>query len=98
MPYHYTIIGNNTIGRTSNLIGTGLNLPMAYAEFVYNTYLSPIVLEVIGIPTVLNYTKQVMRGPGLDMSDVKTIQVKFKNTHFNWLRCWVIKKLKGKCL
>lgn len=90
--------GNTTVGRTCNTIGNVLNLPMFYCESVYNSYISPLVNRTIGIPTVFNYTKQAMRGPGLDTTEaIKMLSDSQKDSIVKSIKCWVIKKLGGKC-
>jgi hypothetical protein len=93
-----SIAGNNTVGRTCNTIGNTLNLPMSYAESVYNTYASPVINRIFGIPTLLNYTKQARRGPGLDAQEAtKLLGGIKKESILKHMKCWVIKKLGGKC-
>ena len=58
--------GNTILGRTCNTVGTFLNLPMLYTELLYNSYISPVINRTLGVPTVLNFTKQVARRPDLD--------------------------------
>lgn len=58
-----SLAGNTTVGRTCNTIGNPLNLPMFYLKSIYNTYGSPVIDRIFGIPTLLNYTKQAQRGP-----------------------------------
>jgi hypothetical protein len=93
-----SLAGNNTVGRTCNTIGNILNLPMSYCESVYNLYLAPVVNRTIGIPTVLNYTKQAMRGPGLDSAEaIKLLYDGQKKSILKTIKCFLIKKLGGKC-
>jgi len=93
-----SIIGNNTVGRTFNTIGNVLNLPMAYCESVYSAYISPLILKTTGIPTLFNYTKQAMRGPGLDSQEAtKLLGGIKKESIIKNIKCWVIKKLGGNC-
>ena len=89
---------NTTIGRTFNTIGNTLNLPMSYAELIYNTYASPAIAHIFRIPTLLNYTKQASRGPGLDTQEATKLlgDVK-KDSIIKHIKCWVIKKLGSKC-
>lgn len=93
-----SIAGNNTVGRTFNTIGNTLNLPMVFCESTYNSYVAPIINKTLGIPTVLNYTKQAMRGPGLDGEEaMKLLTDGHKNSIVKTIKCFVIKKLGGKC-
>jgi hypothetical protein len=93
-----TLIGNNTVGRTCNTIGNILNLPMFFCELVYNGYVSPVINQTIGISTVLNYTKQMKRGPGLDtMEAIQMLKYSKKDSLIKILKCWIIQKLGGKC-
>lgn len=64
-----SVLGNNTVGRICNTLGDGLNLPMFYAEMLYNSYAAPVLYKTTGIQTLLNYTKQAQRGPGLDAKE-----------------------------
>lgn len=90
------IAGNNTIGRSCNSIGNFLNLPMSLIELTYNTYLSRPIAKITGISTVLNYTKQMQRGPGLDPIEAMKLVRKSK-TLPKVIRCWIIEHLGGKC-
>ena len=63
------IAGNNRRGCNTIGIGNVLNIPMRFTELTYNTYLGPFVNKTLGIPTILNYTQQAQRGPGLDASE-----------------------------
>lgn len=93
-----SIIGNNTVGRTFNTIGNTLNLPMFFVESVYNTYASPVINRIFGIPTLLNYTKQALRGPGLDPSEAtKFLSNIEKKSIMEHVKCYLITKLGGKC-
>jgi len=93
-----SLAGNTTVGRTFNTIGNTLNLPMSYAELIYNTYASPAIARIFGIPTLLNYTKQASRGPGLDAQEAtKLLGGVKKDSVIKHIKCWVIKKLGGKC-
>ena len=90
------VIGNNSVGRTCNTIGNVLNLPMSYIEMLYNSYVAPLVNRTIGVPTILNYTKQMMRGPGLDSEEaVKLLYDSQKNSIIKNIKCFVIKRLGG---
>jgi hypothetical protein len=92
------IIGNNTLGRTCNTIGNILNLPMAFTELCYNTYIAPTLNSTFGIVTILNYTKQAQRGPGLDLKEaVQLIKGKNEASIFSTIKCAVIKRLGDKC-
>lgn len=92
------IIGNNTVGRSFNTIGNILNLPMTFTEITYNAYLAPLVNRTLGIPTILNYTKQAQRGPGLDASEaLGLLKSSEKGSIIKSLKCFVIKQLGGKC-
>lgn len=68
-----SLIGNNIVGRTCNTIGTVLNIPMMFTEMMYNSYISPLVIGITGVPMLLNYTKQAQRGPGLDIEEVRQL-------------------------
>jgi len=93
-----SLAGNNTVGRTCNTIGNTLNVPMSYAESIYNTYASPVIHRIFGIQTLLNYTKQARRGPGLDAQEAtKLLGGVKKESILKHMKCWVIKKLGGKC-
>ena len=71
---------------------------MSYCQSVYNTYGAPLVNRTIGITTVFNYTKQVQRGPSLDHVEImKMLKDSQKAAIVNSIKCWVIKKLGGKC-
>jgi hypothetical protein len=64
------VVGNNTIGRGCNSVGKLLALPMMGVELFYNAYGATAIQKVTGVPTVLNLTKQITRGAGLDPSEV----------------------------
>jgi hypothetical protein len=64
------LMGNNTVGRTCTTIGNFLNLPMDLTENLFNAYVSPVILKVTGIPTILNYTNQMNQGFGLNPDEV----------------------------
>lgn len=96
------LIGNNTVGRTCNTIGNVLNIPMSYTELVYNAYIAPFINKTIGLPTVLNYTKQAVRGPGLNGTEaIKLLQDSKKDSIvkgvIKGVKCFVIKRLGGSC-
>ena len=92
-----SLTGNTTIGRTFKTIGNILNLPMSYAELIYNTYASPAITRIFGIPTLLNYTKQANRGPGLDAQEARKLLADVKkDSIIKHMKSWVIKKLGGK--
>lgn len=93
-----TIVGNNTIGRTCNTIGNVLNLPMRFSEMTYNSYIGPFLHKTIGLPTILNYTQQVKRGPGLDASEaLKILQATNNTSILGNIKCFVLERLGGKC-
>lgn len=71
---------------------------MFFVESVYNTYASPVISRIFGVPTLLNYTKQAMRGPGLDTQEATKLlgDVK-KSSIIKHVKCWLIKKLGGNC-
>lgn len=92
------LAGNNTVGRTCNTIGNILNIPMAFTESIYNTYGAPVINRVIGVPTVLNYTKQVLRGPGLDSQEALHLLTEGEKVSIpKLIKCWIIEKLGGTC-
>ena len=70
-----TLVGGNTnlIGRSFNSCGWLLFRPMAFLELGYNVYLSGPIKTVTGLPTVLNMTKSLERGSGLDYNDLQLI-------------------------
>lgn len=88
------LIGNNYIGQTCQSIANVLNIPILYTEMVYNSYLALVINRIIDIFTVLNYTQQVARGPGLDAqeaikllwdSDKSSVLGFVKDRIVNWL-------------
>ena len=92
-----SLAGNTTVGRTFNTIGNILNLPMSYAELIYTIYASPAITRIFGIPTLLNYTKQANRGPGLDAQEARKLLTDVKkDSIIKHLKSWVLKKLGGK--
>jgi hypothetical protein len=67
---------------------------MYYAESIYNTYASPVINRIFGIPTLLNYTKQARRGPGLDAQEAtKMLGDLKKESIIKHMKCWVIKNV-----
>jgi hypothetical protein len=93
-----SIIGNNTIDRTCNSIGGVFNLPMFYTELIYNSYIVTVVNRIIGIPTVLNCTKQIMRRHDLDSEEaIKLFYDSQKNSIIKSIKFFLVKKLGGRC-
>jgi hypothetical protein len=88
------LIGNNTIGRTCNTIGNVLNLPMTFSESIYNVYVAPIFAKLTGISTVLNYTKQMQRGPGLDGEEAVKFLIDKDKGFIRASKDWLIERLR----
>lgn len=67
------IAGPNIIGKSCNSIAYVLSLPMRGVELTYNVYISPLINATTTIPTILNLTQQLMRGPGLNLTELKVL-------------------------
>ena len=76
-------MGPNIIDRTCNSIDNTLKIPMFMCEMIYNAYIAPAILNLTGVPTILNYTKQMRQGPGLNASEAFKIldQAKKKESY-----------------
>ena len=93
-----SLVGNNTIGRTCKSIGNILNIPLYYCEQLYNVYIEPAVNKKIGLATTFNYIQQVMLGSGLTSKEaLNLIQQNQKDSLIKIVKCWCIKRLRGKC-
>jgi hypothetical protein len=67
-----SIVGDNsTLGKALNFGGYIMMTPMRYFELVFNTYLTPKVFSLTGIPVVLNYTKVLEVGHGIEYADIQ---------------------------
>lgn len=64
-----TLFPNTTLGCFCDKVGYGLSRPMRLVELNYNAYVVPIINITFGIPTVLNFTQQMHRGPGLNATE-----------------------------
>jgi hypothetical protein len=62
---------NNTVGRALNFGGYIMMTPMRYCELVFNTYCTPRVFAITGIPVVLNFTKTLEVGHGIESDDIQ---------------------------
>lgn len=94
------LAGNNTFGRTCDMVGNFFILPMHGFELTYNAYIGPFVNKTVGFPTYLNYTQQVMRGPGFSVSEAQKLLAQGqKNTvvkqTWNVVKNFIIKRLGG---
>lgn len=90
----------NIVGRTCNTLGNILNLPMAFTESLYNKYFADPIQRVFGFHTLLNYTKQAKRGPGLDSNEALNflgIGENQKKSILKAAKCFLVEKLGGKC-
>ena len=93
-----TMIGNNTVGRSFITVGNVLFLLLGCLEHVYNKYGAPAVHGITGIPTVLNFTKQISKGAGLSGKEAMNLLNQTQNTSVaKMVKCWFIKKLGGTC-
>lgn len=64
------IVGNNTVGKALITLGDGLALPMKGVEIMWNSYGTPIIQKVFGIPVILNMTQTFKTGPGYTLKEV----------------------------
>jgi len=83
------IASDNFVGRTCNVISWTLNRPMAGVELVLNNIVLFPITKVTGIPLLLNYTKVLSNGEGVDIRTIRQIAGKAKKKYgvraFSWI-------------
>lgn len=65
------VAGDNTVGKVLNLGGYIMMTPMRYFELLFNVYVTPVFVKVTGFPLILNFTKTMEVGQGIQYDDVK---------------------------
>lgn len=63
------VCGDTLVGRTANSIGWVLNRPMWLTEEVLNKIILQPFTSLTGVPAILNMTKQMEIGPGINHND-----------------------------
>lgn len=66
---------------------------MTFSESIYNVYIAPVFAKVTGIPTILNYTKQMQRGPGLYKNEAIKLLIGKDKGFISAIKSWLIKRL-----
>ena len=93
-----TSTGNNLVGRSFNTSGNIINFPRYWSKALYNSYAAPLIYIIAGLSTVLNYTRQALRGPGLDKHEaLKLLSDHDKVSIPRDIKCLIIQKLGGNC-
>jgi hypothetical protein len=64
------IVGNNAFGKSLVTTGDLLSFPMAGVEVMWNSYASPVIQKVFGIPIILNMTQSFKTGPGYTLKEI----------------------------
>lgn len=92
-----TLLGNNTAGRLFNSVGNLLKAPLGFVELSYNVYIAPFVNRTLGLPTILNYTKQIQRSPGLDSAEaIKLLEASRQKPFFEMVKDFAYHKFWSK--
>lgn len=94
------VSGNNTFGRSCNMIGNSFLIPMYGCELTYNAYIGPFVNQTFGFPTYLNFTQQLIRGPGFSQVEAQQLLEQAKKHEImkkglTVVKNFLIKKLGG---
>lgn len=88
-----TIAGNNTIGKALTSTGDVFALPMKGVEVMWNSYMSPSIQRIFGIPLILNMTQTFKTGPGYTIQEISryisfnkpSVVRKMKDRIIKWL-------------
>lgn len=65
-----TIVGNNPVGKTFITAGDVCALPMKGVEIIWNSYMTPAIQKISGVPIILNMTQTFKTGPGYTIKEI----------------------------